>query len=69
MKVTPYQKKEMCQTLRDALAIVEALPEDRSCRLCEHFEELRGYCSEWRSNVPSDARAQGCERWESDIPF
>jgi len=64
----PAQKQRMLATLEQAIAIVRALPEDRSCRGCDWLG-AGGVCGHWKVVVPAEAQAEGCERWIEGIPF
>jgi hypothetical protein len=59
----------MVTTLQRALAIVEALPVDRSCHGCNRFTVDTGRCSQWQDVVPIEARADGCDVWLEQVPF
>lgn len=68
---TPYaaEVKAAIKTARDALrAALERLPDDRSCWSCDF--RLAGWCHQWVAEIPGEAFAAGCERWQDDgTPF
>ncbi len=68
MTMTPAQKSRAINTLTAALSIVQALPEDRACALCENFDD-KGNCAKWGAPVPTEAQAAGCDEWSESIPF
>jgi hypothetical protein len=67
MTMTPAQKSRAINTLTAALSIVQALPEDRACAACDHFD--KGHCAKWDATVPAEAQADGCQEWVENIPF
>lgn len=69
MRPTPQQKQTVLDTLNELRAFVEALPEDRSCGQCDHFDADKSYCGHWKTSVPADAQEAGCETWAQAIPF
>lgn len=58
----------MLQTLQQAADIVARLPEDRSCRGCDNFDE-GGQCGLYRMRVPAEHIEQGCDSWIERVPF
>lgn len=58
----------MLATLKLASEIVARLPEDRSCRGCDRYDE-GGNCTIFRVVVPRDFVEQGCDGWIERIPF
>ena len=65
--MTPTQKASAIAALIEAMRIVQALPEDRSCPGCDYFD--KGACHKWGTPVPEEAQATGCDEWVEDIPF
>ena len=69
LTLSPRQKSEMETTLRNALAIVQALPVSRACRGCDYFDQVTFRCEVWRDVVPEPARADGCDQFSDVVPF
>ena len=67
--LTPSKKAAMAETLQRALAIVQSLPTSTPCTACDHFDLSTGRCHVWRADVPAEARAAGCDKFEEQIPF
>ncbi|MCQ4165100.1 hypothetical protein [Tahibacter harae] len=65
--ITPGRKADWLETLRRAAAIVEALPVERPCRLCDSFDN--GSCRRWSAEIPAAAQGQGCDAFEDAVPF
>lgn len=58
----------MTAVLHAALAVVESLPEDRTCRACDNLG-ADNRCRHWDEIVPEDALDVGCDAWVNEIPF
>lgn len=69
MHLTPSRKQSMAATLREALTIIEQLPESRTCRLCDRFTEAGSYCAYWNAEVPAEAIEAGCDEFDEGVPF
>lgn len=63
----PAVKASMVKTLRDALQIVEAIPERRDCAACDFWHG--GQCQRWNAVPPAEVQAAGCEAFVSTVPF
>jgi hypothetical protein len=69
MNLTHSTKRQMIETLEQALAIVKSLPAQTPCIKCENFTPEREFCEHWNSKVPQDAQAVGCEQYIDLVPF
>jgi hypothetical protein len=67
-KLLPSQKAHQLKVLGEAMAIVQALPENRSCTACDHLKPAQR-CSKFDQDVPADFLEQGCEAFEERVPF
>lgn len=66
---TPAEKARMLEQLQLAMAVVQSLPEDRSCRGCESYNTDTHVCNHWNGEVPEQARGTGCDQWSELLPF
>lgn len=65
--LTPAQRDRQVAALQKAIEVVQSMPVIRPCEQCEHFDQ--GLCHVWKAQVPTEARAAGCDKWEEGIPF
>lgn len=60
------------EPLRQARAIIEAVPPYRPCRLCMDCVQSGAspaFCATWEQEIPSEWLEVGCDNWIDDIPF
>lgn len=68
--MTPPQKAEKVRALERALEVMRAMPTATPCSKCDLLsKDETGLCTFWRSVVPPDHRASGCENWVELVPF
>lgn len=68
-KMTPAQKARTLNGLREAMAVVEALPTVTPCIMCANFCTADANCTVYRMPVPEAAQPEGCAAWVEDVPF
>lgn len=65
---TPAEKARMLAKLKDAADIIAMLPENRSCKGCDRYDE-GGTCALFRAVVPREFVDDGCGNWIEKVPF
>lgn len=56
------------EPLKQARALIEAVPPYRPCRLCLDYMAT-GFCTTWKQQIPPEWLEVGCDNWLDDIPF
>ena len=57
-----HDKNSLLAALENIKQYLEKLPVAKPCNICIHYSS--GFCKNWHTEVPEEARADGCEKFQ-----